>query len=575
VVIMAVDGLSTEQLLKYRPWYASGLKRLLEEGHRETKSRYRHINTETGPGHASLGAGAPPRVTGIVANNWLERDGATGALRQVYCTDSLALDPTTSRPIPSADRLMTETLGDRLVAASPRSRVVSISAKDRSAILMAGKTRTHAAYWFDRPNLRFTTSSAYTPPADAAALLQAYNRVSMGVARLGARFGAEWNALEPPANVAALPAPAPSASFADFQLPVTGLLFPHRYASGTRGLGEAFYASPVADELVADIATHFLSDDQILLGRRGVPDLLAMSFSAHDVVSHNYGSESAETLDVLRRLDAQIARVLNALDRVLPGRYLLGFSADHGFSVIPEAQRTRPGLAGGGRLVTSARSFHGFADRTNRFMRNELCLPASATPAELGDSWNVFYASRLRSLDSPVCGPAKDIGTADLDRAFAKALETLYAEEIRDVRFISEKDRWPADEITPFLLNGYYEGRSGGAFVIGRRHVIQHWDPGRGSGHGSLYDYDTEVPLIFLGRGFAKGDGTNDDAAPYDLAVTLADAIGVALPKATGKSRLPRRIPSRSVFAPDAGGGLRDAEVPTGRRPMAFRDSAK
>ena len=99
---------------------------------------------------------------------------------------------------------------------------------------------------------------------------------------------------------------------------------------------------------------------------------------------------------------------------------------------------------------------------------------------------------------------------------------------------------WPKDDIRPFLLNDYYEGRSGDAFIVPRRRVLQHWDPARGSGHGSIHDYDTNVPLIFWGAGFKATSDDADDAAPYDLAVTLGDAIGVTLPQATGKSRLPR-----------------------------------
>ena len=60
-VIVSVDGLSWARLLAYRPWYTAGLKRLLASGWSERSARYRHLNTETGPGHASLASGAPPK----------------------------------------------------------------------------------------------------------------------------------------------------------------------------------------------------------------------------------------------------------------------------------------------------------------------------------------------------------------------------------------------------------------------------------------------------------------------------------------------------------------------------------
>ncbi len=98
VVMVIVDGLSWQRLEAYRPWYTAGLKTLLDEGTVMTEARFRHINTETGPGHASLGTGAPPRVHGIVTNLWLER-GADGSMRRVYCTDQPAYPSPGSPPM--------------------------------------------------------------------------------------------------------------------------------------------------------------------------------------------------------------------------------------------------------------------------------------------------------------------------------------------------------------------------------------------------------------------------------------------------------------------------------------------
>lgn len=536
-VILAIDGLSTEQLLKYERWYGAGLKRLLDEGHIETKNRYRHINTETGPGHASLGTGASPRVSGIVANTWFEIDAKSGKLKSVYCTDSLQPDPATGRAMPGPYRLEVDSLGDRLIAASPGSRVFSVSAKDRSAILMAGRARPHAAYWFDRQTLRFVTSPAYTPASDAVAIVDGYNRRRMG-SHLEMRFGRQWDMLTRPEGADQLPQPMSPAELGDYQLPVNGLYFPHPFRVNPRGLGEAYYSSPVADEIVADLALGFLEDSRIRLGRRGVTDLLAVSFSAHDVVSHNYGMESEETLDVLRRVDAQIARLLDAFDRLLPGQVVLGFSADHGFSAIPEAARRRDRTATGGRLITSPRTFNNFPDKANRFLRDELCLAPDVPAVQLGDGWTVTYAPGVMRLEGR-CGPARPITKADIDAVLPKAMDILFQEEVQEVRLNSQMASWPADELTTLLLNDFYAGRSGDAFIVPKRRVLQHWDPGRGSGHGSTHDYDTTVPLIFWGTGFGAAKSTADDATPYDLAVTLGDAIGVTLPQAVGKSRRP------------------------------------
>src|SRR5262249_35028815 len=134
-LIVAVDGLSYDRLLSYRPWYVAGLKRLLDEGLVQRRAHYKHINTETGPGHAALGAGAPPRVTGVVMNDWFEtRDGR---VQLVYCTDQPDPSSPTARPIPGPKHLRIPTLGDRLVEERPGARVVSLSGKDRGAIFLA------------------------------------------------------------------------------------------------------------------------------------------------------------------------------------------------------------------------------------------------------------------------------------------------------------------------------------------------------------------------------------------------------------------------------------------------------
>ena len=56
------------------------------------------------------------------------------------------------------------TVGDVLKARHPQSRIVGVSFKDRSAILMGG-LRADAAYWFENPGGNFITSSFYMDAA--------------------------------------------------------------------------------------------------------------------------------------------------------------------------------------------------------------------------------------------------------------------------------------------------------------------------------------------------------------------------------------------------------------------------
>src|SRR5262245_49003574 len=94
VVVIAVDGLSWERLRMWRPWFRSGLKRLLDEGAVATECRYGHLNVETAPGHASLATGAPPRVHGIPLNQWYAPDADGRGMATVYA----ASQPPPARP---------------------------------------------------------------------------------------------------------------------------------------------------------------------------------------------------------------------------------------------------------------------------------------------------------------------------------------------------------------------------------------------------------------------------------------------------------------------------------------------
>ncbi len=542
-VVIAVDGLSMSRLLFWRPWYVAGLKRLLDEGQVETNATYRHLNTETGPGHASLGTGAPPRVHGITINSWFEERPGRG-LVSVYCTDQ----PDPSNPagstvtIPGPANLRVPTLGDDLVAQKKGARVVSISGKDRAAIFLAGRNPGHAAFWYDKATGRFTTSAAYDTRSAAAKLVDRFN-LQMAGGTLPARFGLLWRkwGAPAPASPNPLPTPVPPAVIQSFQVPAIGLGWDKdlsRYVSSSRfepsGYFSGIYRSPLVDELTADLALTFLSDPSFELGRHGVPDLLAISFSGNDPVSHDFGFESEETLDALRRLDVQIGRILDALEKAFPkGSVLVAFSADHGFSPIPEVAKA------GGRVVGNRTYTNNMVDKLNRMLADELCFDRSVRPIFGLEGWSLFYRRTvfpIRSVEG-TCGAAgRQITPSDVDRALPKLVKLGWDEEISGVFLSSTKDSWPAgDPATEYVRNAFDVARSGDAFLIPRPGVLTIWDPGRGSMHGSHHDADTHVPLVFWG-GPAKPGTSAAPATPYDLAPTVGAWLGVTVPDATGRA---------------------------------------
>jgi hypothetical protein len=209
--------------------------------------------------------------------------------------------------------------------------------------------------------------------------------------------------------------------------------------------------------------------------------------------------------------------------------------------VVPEAERKRNPSFRGGRLLTDDRGYPTFVERLNRLVSLELCLDPASRPLFDSEGFLLMYnrpAFPFRAVEG-ACGAAgSPVTSRDLDRVLPRVMTRFFAEEIESVYLVSERERWPKDDpVTEFVENDFDPERSGDAFFVPRYGVMTHWDPARGVMHGSHYDYDTHVPLLFWGGPF-RAETATTEATPYDLAPTLGALLGVKLDDATGKSRL-------------------------------------
>jgi hypothetical protein len=158
------------------------------------------------------------------------------------------------------------------------------------------------------------------------------------------------------------------------------------------------------------------------------------------------------------------------------------------------------------------------------------------------DGFNLIYnrpAFPFRT-QAGSCGPAeRPVTSADVDRVFPAVVARFFGPEVESVYLASQRDHWPLDNpATEFVTNDFDPERSGDAIFIPRYGVMTHWDPARGAMHGSHFDYDTHVPLLFWGGPF-RASIVAAPATPYDVAPTLGTALGLSLKDAVGESRFP------------------------------------
>jgi arylsulfatase A-like enzyme len=479
-VLVVVDGFAWHRVEAWGPSFDSGLRRLLDEGRVHTACRYPHVPTETGPGHASLATGVPPRVHGIVANEWFEAT-AEGALRRVYCAG-----PPEEGKGAGPWRLEADTLGDRLVRRDPASRVVTVAGKDRSAIFTAGRDRRHQPFWYDPARRTFVTAPYYEGIPQAREVVDRWDAASAGD-RLEATYGRIWSRLPAPAVPPAKP-PDPAAK--DAYDPYVGADFDFDLASAKRGYGYGFTRSPMLDRAIADLAIALVEDDGLALGRRGATDLLVVSFSGQDYVAHAYGPDTEPAFDAVRRLDRDIGDLLDALvRRVGRDRLVVGLSADHGFCPIPPKG-------------------------TQRFdVDAALARLKGALPDQLGefDGFGLWYAPRAdrARVDATVV-------------AAATATWGNWLDELIPVGTLADRHDARADAIRA----SDYPGRGPDAVVFAREGFIPDWYEGKGSTHGSFREADRHVPMVLWGAG-VRAERASEATTPYRMGPEMAERLGL------------------------------------------------
>jgi|CXWL01.1.fsa_nt_gi predicted AlkP superfamily pyrophosphatase or phosphodiesterase len=501
VVVIAVDQMRFDYLERFQPLFKGGLKTLLERGASFTNARYRHANCETGPGHSVILSGRNAWHSGIIANGWF--DAALGRAVNV-------VDDVVTQPLGGAGRgaspahFVGFTLGDMLKKVSPEAKVVGVALKDRAAVLMAG-TRADAAYWYEAGEGRFITSSYYmkAPPPWLDAL-NARDLPSVYAAKGWTKLLTEESVYTQFAGEDAV------ATEGDLK----NITFPHGPvgAPGSPAFHDGFRFTPFADSLTLDMALSAMTEHG--LGVDETPDVLAVGFSATDYIGHAYGPESHEIMDQLLRLDLVIARLIDAVEaRVGRDRAVFVLSADHGVMPLVESLQKR-GIAAK-RVIPAELRAAVTAALTGRFPGKQ-DLVANAAASDLYLNLDAIARHGLRRADVE-----KTIGDALLATGVVAKIYTASS-------FAGEAPSEAEDPYFDAVRRSYFGPRS--PHVIARLKEYMYLTSSRGgTGHGSPYDYDSHVPLVFMGGGIRPGTYAGD-TGPEDIAPTLGALLGLDYP---------------------------------------------
>jgi predicted AlkP superfamily pyrophosphatase or phosphodiesterase len=480
VVFITIDQLRGDYFTRFGQQFTGGLRRFDAAGAHFTRAYQDHANTETAPGHAATLSGRYPVHTGIAANS----AGVNDANSPLIGSDDAGASPF---------RFRGTTLLDWMKGADRNTRFLSVSRKDRAAILPIGRAKGDV-YWY-ASNGTFTQSAYYG--TSLPKWVQAFNRAQHTTDYAG------WS-WQPLLSDTSYPEPD--------SVPVESqgksFVFPHVMPDDPTMVAGVLPNFPVMDELTLRFALAGVKQLQLGADPRRT-DLLTVSLSTTDAVGHRFGPDSKELHDQVLRVDRYLGAFIDSLFAMRDStRIILTLTGDHGVSPYPDGKSTvtpNPGA----RYVNLTPVFRGAMARwaaagvdTNQVDMDDGALV-------IGDTTS-FVRARL-SADS-------------MARALAAELRAVPGVNRVDML----RDLVTADTVADHIaLRWLRMFAPGGAvrFVT----TLDRYNYSTGvnyATHGSPWDQDAWVPVIFWGAPFRVGK-YDQWAHVVDMAPTLAAVLGV------------------------------------------------
>ena len=507
VVAIVIDQMRYDFLENLSHRYSdNGFNRLVNDGFNCKNNFYNYVPTVTGPGHSSISTGSTPKTHGIVGNNWYDRERR----HSIYCTDdsnynNVGGDDYSGNKSPN--NLLVETFADINKMSNNKSKTISIAIKDRGSILMGGKTADAAYWYYGKERAQWITSTFYM------------NQIPDWVKEFNKednleKYLEDWNTLKDISTYENHE--IDNNSFEKLFKGKDNSAFPYDTKSLMKhnDCFDMIKETPYGNTMTTDFAIEAIVNEN--LGKRGVTDVITVGYSSTDYIGHSFGVASVETQDTYIRLDLEIQKFLSFLDKEIgKNEYSLFLTADHGVLEIP-AYLSSTGV--NAQAVSEN-------DLTNKVVK------------KLNDVLGIEVKKLIANVDnSQIYLNDEVISEMNLNKS--KVVNEL-VKILESFDFISKA--YTADfilgsseliEYEKLIQNGYHKERSGDIALILKENVIFY--NGKGTTHGSGYNYDTHVPLIFYGNGIKKGETLNHTEIP-DIAPTISKLLGLEMKNSTGK----------------------------------------
>lgn len=508
MVGIVVDQMCYDYLHRFEKKFGkNGFNKLKNQGAFCSNTHYNYVPTYTAPGHASIYTGTTPADHGIVANDWINPKNG----KDVYCVEDFEQKPvgtTNTIGLRSPKNLLVNTVTDQLKLAYPSSKVISLSIKDRSAILPGGHL-SNGSFWYDAKTKNMISSTFYMNQLPD--WVEQFNDKKI----IDSYTNATWDTYLPIEKYTESDADNNSYEFI-FKGKTTPT-FPYVFSELTphTALGDLFINTPFANTYLTDFAIAAIQAEK--LGKNETPDFLCISYSTPDLIGHLFGPYSKEIEDTYIRLDLEIERLITQLEKqVGKGNFTLFLTADHAVVPIPQ-QLVDKQLPGGYFYSTPFKEFIESSVK-EKFARADFKVKLT--------NHNIYLQDSLLELDSELKYKVVDF-IKDQIKDYPSIKYVYTANELLQLQ---ANNKWKK-----MVEKGYKVSRSGDLIYLlesGYLSVKNEKSEKKGTSHGSAYSYDTQVPLLFYGKNIQR-TRLKREVLIVDIAPTVAQILNITQPSST------------------------------------------